>query len=104
MRWLTLDDIKAQLRIESSFTDEDNLLTAYGNNAEEMVLNITERTEAELKAMNRLDVTKMPRPIVQATLMLVDLSYQQRNPISMANLYAVPYSFDFLIKPYMKLT
>ena len=36
--------------------------------------------------------------------MLVDLSYQQRSPVSPVSMYAVPYTFDLLIKPYMKLT
>jgi hypothetical protein len=28
----------------------------------------------------------------------------QRTAVSAQNLYAVPYAFDFLIKPFMKLT
>jgi hypothetical protein len=45
----------------------------------------------------------VPAKIIHASLMLVDLSYQQRSPISQQNLYTVPYAFDMLIKPFMKL-
>ena len=44
MKWLTLTEIKQQLRIEADYTDEDALLTRYGNSAEAVVLNITGRT------------------------------------------------------------
>ena len=46
---------------------------------------------------------EMPAPLVQAALMLVDVSYQYRSPVSPNNLNIVPYTFDILIKPYMKL-
>jgi hypothetical protein len=42
-------------------------------------------------------------PLVQASLMLVELSYMQRSAVSMQQLYAVPYTFDLLVKPYMRL-
>lgn len=104
MRWLTLTDIKAQLRIESDFTQEDTLLTMYGDSAEDFVLNYLQRTEAELKAMNSVDPTKVPTPIIHASLMLVDLFYQQRSPITMQNLYLIPYGFDALVSNYRKGT
>jgi hypothetical protein len=36
--------------------------------------------------------------------MLVDNSYKERSPISPQNMSSVPYAFDLLIKPYMRLT
>jgi hypothetical protein len=36
--------------------------------------------------------------------MLCDVSYQYRSPISINNLSIVPYTFDLLVKPYMRLT
>lgn len=99
MKWLTLDYIKQHSRIE--YDCEDNLLTLYGEAAEETVLNICSRTYEELKAMGTDN--KMPAPIIQASLMLVDHSYQQRSPVSSLNMASVPYTFDTLIKPYMNL-
>ena len=97
MRWLNLEYIKAHSRID--FDCEDELLELYGDSAESTVLNICNRKAEELLDENG----EMPAPIMHAALMLVDLSYQQRSPISMQNLYTVPYTFEMLIKPYMRL-
>ncbi len=98
MKYLTLEYIKAHSRIE--YDGEDNLLTLYGDAAEETVMNICGTTYDK---MNQ-EYTGIPKAVMQATLMLVDLSYQQRSPVSPTSMYAVPYTFDLLIKPYMKLT
>lgn len=104
MRWLTLAEIKAQLRIESDNTLEDSSLTLYGAAAENFVLRYLQRTEAELKAMNDLDTTAVPDDIKLATLLLVENSYVHRSPVSPQNLYLVPYSFDALVAGYRKCT
>lgn len=104
MKWLTLSLIKKQLRLETDFTDDDDLLTIYGDSAEGVILNTTRRTVNELKAMNADDQSKVPAEIVQASLMLCEVSYTNRSPVSMQNLYIVPYNFDMIIKPFMKLS
>ena len=98
MNYLTLAYIKAHSRIE--YDGEDELLTLYGNAAEETVMNICGTTYQKMLQ----EYTTIPSAVMQATLMLVDLSYQQRSPVSPSSMYAVPYTFDLLIKPYMKLT
>ena len=90
MKWLTVSLIKSHSRIE--YDCEDELLELYGEAAEETILNICSRTYEELKAMGTDN--KMPAPIIQASLMLVDHSL---------NMASVPYTFDTLIKPYMNL-
>ena len=104
MKWLNLEEIKQQLRIESDFTDEDALLVRYGNSAEAVVLNLTGRTYEELKAMNPTGEDAIPADLWEATVLLVELSYQQRSPLTSQNLSVVPYAFDMKIKPYMRLT
>ena len=104
MRWLTLADIKDQLRIEQDDTSQDKLLTRYGATAENFTLGYLQRTEAELKAMNDQDQTLVPEDIVSATLMLCDLYYQYRGPVSMQNLYLIDYGFDALVMPFRKGT
>ena len=100
MKWLTLDIIKAQLRIEPDFTAEDDLLEMYGESAEDVVLNCVGRTYEDLMAT----YGQMPTPLKHASLMLCDVSYQYRSPISITNLSLVPCTFDLLVKPYMRLT
>ena len=100
MKWLTLEQIKAQLRIEPDFTAEDTLLKSYGEAAEETLLNYLNRPYLDI--IERYG--KVPEPLVQASKMLVDVSYQHRSPISVTSISLVPYTFDLLVKPYMRLT
>ncbi len=100
MKWLTLKIIKAQLRIEPDFTAEDELLEMYGESAEDVLLNCVGRTYEDIVEV----YGHMPAPLKQASLMLCDVSYQYRSPISINNLSIVPYTFDLLVKPYMRLT
>lgn len=100
LKWLTLEKIKAQLRIEPDFHDEDDLLEEYGEEAEDTVLNLLNRDYTDL-----IDTYgKVPAPIRRASLMLCDISYAHRSPVGPQQMYLVPYSFDLMIKPYMKLT
>ena len=43
MKWLTLERIKQQLRIEPDFHDEDDLLEEYGETAEDAILEVLNR-------------------------------------------------------------
>ena len=97
MKWLTLEQIKQQLRLDDDI--ENELLTSYGESAEATVLNYLNRSYQDL-----IDTYgKVPVPVVHASLMLVDVSYQYRSPINPTNISQVPYTFDILMKPYMRL-
>jgi uncharacterized phage protein (predicted DNA packaging) len=98
MKWLTIDWIKQHSRID--FDCENELLELYGEDAEETVLNLCNRTMEDIIEQ----YGQVPKPLYVAALMLVETSYTQRAPISMQNLYTVPYAFDMKVKPYMKLT
>lgn len=100
MKWLTLEQIKKQLRIEQDFTDEDGLLEMYGDSAEDTVLNICHRTYEDMVD----SFGGIPQPIVEASLLLVAMSYEHRSPASQYQIYAVGYAFDMRIKSYMRLT
>jgi uncharacterized phage protein (predicted DNA packaging) len=97
MKWLTIDWIKQHSRID--FDCEDELLELYGEDAEQTVLNICNRTLEDIIET----YGKVPAPLYVAALMLVEVDYNHRSPDSMNNMYAVKYSFDMRIKPYMKL-
>ena len=100
MKWLTLEKIKAQCRIEADFHDEDELLEIYGESAEEVLLQYLNRTYEDLMEV----YGHIPAPLRHASLLLVDTSYQYRSPVSAQNMSQVPYTFDLLVKPYMRLT
>lgn len=98
MKWLTIEWIKSHSRID--FNDEDDLLEAYGESAEDTVLNIIGRSYSDVLEL----YGDVPKPLFVASLMLVEQSYTHRAPVSQTNMYTVPYAFDMMVKPYMKLT
>lgn len=98
MKWLTIIDIKRQLRLDTS--DDDQELELYGSAAEDTMLNYLNRSYQELLET----YGDVPAPVRQATLMLVDSSYNHRSPASVSEMYYVLYGFDTLVKPYMRLT
>ena len=81
MKWLTLEQIKAQLRIEPGFTAEDKLLEMYGSSAENTVLKYMNRTYYDVIE----SYGGIPDDVLHATLMLVDASYHHRSPASTQN-------------------
>lgn len=99
MKWLTLEQIKQQVRVELDFHDEDDKLIRIGEGAEDTVLNICSRTYDDFIS----EYGKMPSAVVNASLLLVDVGYLQGTPISIQNMSVVPFAFDILIKPYMRL-
>lgn len=101
MKWLTIDYIKQHSRID--YDCEDDVLQLYGESAEETVLNVIARTYDEVVEKFGTKEKKVPATLIHASLMLVDLAYTQRSPISQQNMYTVPYAFDMMVKPYMKL-
>lgn len=99
MKFLTLEEIKQQLRIEPDFTLEDTLLTRYGESAERTICELCRRTTDDFVS----DYGAVPSDIVHAALLLVTASYEHRSAVSMQNLSIVGYGFDLLVKPYMRL-
>lgn len=98
MKYLTIDDIKAQLRLD--FDCDDALLELYGTGAEDTILYLCNRTYENLVGT----YGEVPAAIRQVTLELVTNSYDQGSgPASPTNLSAVPYNFDLLVKEYIVL-
>ncbi len=101
MEIITFDQIKAQLRLDDEQAAlEHDLLEMYGEAAEETVLDLIRRSYTDI--IERYG--KVPASLRHAILLLVDNSYKERSPASSQNMSAVPYSFDLLVKPYMKLS
>lgn len=103
MKFLSLEYIKQHSRID--YDCEDELLELYGDSAEETLAQYLNRgkTVSEMVADLTGVYGHVPAPLYHAALMLVDISYQHRSPISPTNVSMVPYTFDLLIKPYMRL-
>lgn len=94
---VTLEYVKKHSRIEHDI--EDDILEEYIESSEATCLNLMGRDVASLLD----EYGEIPADIRHAVVMLVDHAYQHRCPITTQNLYAVPYTFDAKIKPYMIL-
>lgn len=97
MKYMKLDYIKLHSRID--YNDEDALLTLYTDAAEQTVMNYIGRTYEEMM----VEWGHVPEPIRQATLILVDMSYQHRSTVSQQEMKGNP-AFSLLTKPYMRLS
>ena len=98
MKWLTLELVKAQVRI--THDRENELLEHYAELAEERVLTDIERTYEELIAWKG----EVPRELIQASLLLVEVYYNYRSGLNISTLSIVPYgSYDVLVMPYKRL-
>lgn len=102
MKWLTIDYIKQHSRID--FDCEDQLLEEYGDSAEQTIMRLIGRDYDDIVTNFGTDDVPIPADLIHATMLLVDVSYNHRSPVSPQNLYGVGYTFDLLIKPFMRLT
>ena len=98
MKWLTLERIKHQLRIEPDFHDEDDILELYGDSTEDAIMEVLNRSYEELYEV----YGRIPAPVVHASLMLVAQSYKDREKDLVQQVNANP-TFSLLLKPYMRL-
>lgn len=109
MQFITLNELKDQLRIEHDYTDEDTLLTTIGNAAEAALLRACNRTADNLLATfgttdpDSGDVLPPP-DFVMACLMMGKHLYEHRGPDDSVQQVQVPYSIDLMVKAFIKLT
>lgn len=115
LKVVSLSELKAQMR--EDWDGEDNLITLYGCAAEDAVIQGTRRTLEELKRIGYAESTGMladddeavssewfPFRLKLAVLMLASHWFRNREPVASVSQNAVPYTIDFFIKPYRKLT
>jgi len=104
MKFLTIDYIKQHSRID--FDCEDQLLELYGDSAEETLASLLNRGKTVEQMVTSLteEYGQIPARCYHAALMLTEQAYNHRGPTSPTNMSYVPYGFDLLIKPLMKLT
>ena len=98
LKWLSIDAIHAHCRID--FNCEDAELEQMGITAEQAILNLTRRTFE-----NFIDTYgRIPDPIFNASLLLVQNLYNNRDAADSQKKEASLYGFDLLLKNYMCLS
>ena len=98
MKWITLAEIKANSRID--FDYDDDLVTRCGNAAELYILKQTRRTYENIEDVYGNDIDDLKT----AALLLADVGYKHRSPVSDTNKSVVPYTFDNMIADYVRTT
>ena len=104
MEFLTLEYIKDHSRL--TFDCDDQLLELYGDSAEETLAGLLNRgkTVEQMVASLTEEYGQVPAQCYHAALMLTEQAYNHRGPTSPTNMSIVPYGFDLLVKPLMRLT
>lgn len=95
---ITITQLKRQLNIESTFTDDDAILQHFLDVAEQSVYNYCGTT-----GLTMYDDITMPISISQAVILLASHFYLNRNMVSFGQGTEIPYSFRFLLDPYRDL-
>lgn len=95
---ITLAEFKKQMNVDH---DEDNdYITALGKAAASAIVHRTRRTVGELKVLGG---GTYPEELKLATMMLAAHWYRVREAVSTASQNAVPYSLEYLVRPYTRL-
>lgn len=98
LKWLSIDAIHAHCRID--FNCEDAELEQFGMAAEQAILDLTRRTFD-----NFIDTYgRIPDPIYNATLLLVQSLYKNRDAEEQRDSKEIAFGFSFMVKNYMVLT
>lgn len=100
LKFLTLTDIKAQVRVESDYTDDDTYLMQLGKAAENHLFKDIQRSYDEVVEMEK----GWPEDLTLAALMLVAHWYQHRESTTTQSMAIVPYAYENLYMPYRKGT
>jgi hypothetical protein len=98
LKWLNLDAIHEHCRLD--FNGEDAELLQFGKAAEQAILDLTRRTYE-----NFIDTYgRIPDPIFNASLLLVQSLYKNRDAEDQRDSKEIAFGFSFMVKNYMVLT
>jgi hypothetical protein len=98
LKWLNLDAIHQHCRID--FNCEDAELEQMGITAEQAILDLTRRTFE-----NFIDTYgRIPDPIFNASLLLVQSLYKNRDAEEQRDSKEIAFGFSFMVKNYMYLS
>ena len=98
LKWLSIDAIHQHCRID--FNSGDAEIEQMGIAAEQAILDLTRRTYE-----NFIDTYgRIPDPIFNATLLLVQSLYKNRDAEEQRDSKEIAFGFSFMVKNYMVLT
>lgn len=97
MMFLTLEELKKQLNIDSGFTADDDYITILGDVAEETVQKHIDKSLTTIAADNG---GVLPSPLLHAMKLFVGSMYQNREVNTLSAEQEVPFGFEYLLSLY----
>lgn len=94
MNYFTLNELKQQLNIELSYSDDDIILSGLTSMVSVAVNNYCN------DGLTGYTTQNLPLPVKQAAIMLASHLYINRQLVSFAQGQEIPYSFKFLLDSY----
>lgn len=96
MEYLFLDEIKAHLHIDESFTDDDEYLESLATAAEDVISKYIDYPLSKLEDSDG----DIPSALKFAMLLWIGTIYSVRESVSSLNMTAVPHSLELLCDLY----
>lgn len=101
MQFLTIKQIKLQLRVDEDFTDEDEILELYGTAAENAaIMTLNRNLYPDIVSETDCDGMVIVSDITLAMLMTVSHWYKNRAPVTPFEQSEIPLTYRFLLNPY----
>ncbi|MBU9866812.1 head-tail connector protein [Rahnella aceris] len=101
MQFLTLEQVRAQARLEPDYTAEDSSLTLYASAAENAAIKYLNRNlYKESVPPEDLSGMLITADICLAMLMTTSHWYENRSPVTEFEQSSVPLTYQFLLSPY----
>lgn len=91
MEFISLEDVKRHLNI--NFSDDDIYINDLIKVAFSAVQTHTGRD---------FTISEIPIPVKHAGLLLIGNFYANREPVSFGQAYKIPYSYEYLLAPYIQ--
>ena len=95
--YITINEIKKHLNIDSGFIDDDNYLLTLESVAEATVQKHINQKLSDVVAENGDD---LPSPLKLAMLLLIGNLYQNRESFSYSSVSEIPLSYSYLLDLY----
>lgn len=93
---ITLEDAKKHLNLEADYVEDDSYIQSLIEVAEQAVeVNVNEKLE-ELAD----EEGNIPKPLLQAMLLMIGNLYQNREMVAPMKITALPYNYEYLINLY----
>ena len=93
MRYLKLNDIREHLNIDEWFHDDDYLIANIGEAVEDIAEHHIDDDLSALEDKNG----DIPRPLIQAMLLLCGHFYANREAVSFGTPHEVPLAYSYLL-------